>query len=124
MQQCIGATRPLPRDHAARSACRYGPRGRLAGAQLAELPIAERPTAVFCANDLLALGVLQEIVGHGLRVPQDMAIVGYDDIEFAAAAAVPLSSVRQPRRSWAGRRWSCSWTRSAAATAPSTGTDR
>lgn len=71
--------------------------GRLAGAQLAELPAAERPTAVFCANDLLALGVLQEIVGHGLRVPQDLAIVGYDDIEFAAAAAVPLSSVRQPR---------------------------
>jgi LacI family transcriptional regulator len=34
---------------------------------------------------------------QGLRVPEDVAIVGYDDIEFAAAAAVPLSSVRQPR---------------------------
>ena len=33
----------------------------------------------------------------GLRVPDDLAIVGYDDIEFAAAAAVPLTSVRQPR---------------------------
>jgi LacI family transcriptional regulator len=52
---------------------------------------------VFCANDLLALGVLQEMTQRGIRVPADIAIVGYDDIEFAAAAAVPLSSVRQPR---------------------------
>ena len=46
-----------------------------------------RPTAVFCANDLLALGVLQETIRQGLRIPEDLAIVGYDDIEFAAAAA-------------------------------------
>jgi LacI family transcriptional regulator len=40
--------------------------------------------------------VLQEVIAHGLRVPEDVAIVGYDDIAFAAAAVVPLSSVRQP----------------------------
>jgi LacI family transcriptional regulator len=68
--------------------------GRDAGARL--LGLRHRPTAVFCANDLLALGVLQTVFAAGVRVPQDMAIVGYDDIEFAAAAAVPLSSVRQP----------------------------
>ena len=56
-----------------------------------------RPTAVFAANDLLAIGLLQGLVQEGLRVPDDIAIVGYDDIAFAAAAAVPLSSVRQPR---------------------------
>jgi LacI family transcriptional regulator len=56
------------------------------------------PTAVFCANDLLALGVLQVAVRHGLRVPHDMAIVGYDDIQFAASASHPLSSVSQPRQ--------------------------
>ena len=56
-----------------------------------------RPTAAFCANDLLALGLLQEMTRQHLRVPADIAIVGYDDIDFAAAAAVPLSSVRQPR---------------------------
>jgi len=71
--------------------------GQTAGQRLFDLSPQRRPTAVFCANDLLALGVLQEAVQHGLRVPHDIAIVGYDDIGFAAAAAVPLSSVRQPR---------------------------
>jgi LacI family transcriptional regulator len=71
--------------------------GRQAGQRLLTVPPDRRPTAVFCANDLLALGVLQEAVRQSLRVPDDVAIVGYDDIGFAAAAAVPLSSVRQPR---------------------------
>lgn len=68
--------------------------GRDAGARL--LGLADRPTAVFCANDLLALGVLQAMYAAGVSIPDDLAIVGYDDIEFAAAAAVPLTSVRQP----------------------------
>jgi LacI family transcriptional regulator len=72
--------------------------GRGAGERIAGMPRATRPTAAFCANDLLALGLLQKCVALGLRVPDDLAIVGYDDIEFAAAAAVPLTSVRQPRR--------------------------
>ncbi|EQD87012.1 LacI family transcription regulator [Saccharopolyspora erythraea D] len=68
--------------------------GRDAGSRL--LGLRSRPTAVFCANDLLALGVLQAMFAAGVRVPEQMALVGYDDIEFAAAAAVPLTSVRQP----------------------------
>lgn len=68
--------------------------GRDAGARL--LGLRNRPTAVFCANDLLALGMLQALFAAGLHVPRDIAIVGYDDIEFASAAAVPLTSVRQP----------------------------
>jgi LacI family transcriptional regulator len=68
--------------------------GRDASARI--LGLDPRPTAVFCANDLLALGVLQAMVAGGVRVPEEMAIVGYDDIEFASAAAVPLTSVRQP----------------------------
>ncbi|MFE2873770.1 LacI family DNA-binding transcriptional regulator [Embleya sp. NPDC059259] len=54
------------------------------------------PSAVFCANDLLAMGLMRELSRAGVRVPQDVAVVGYDDIEFAAASAVPLTSVRQP----------------------------
>ncbi|PKQ23749.1 MAG: LacI family transcriptional regulator [Actinobacteria bacterium HGW-Actinobacteria-5] len=65
--------------------------------EIAALPTGERPTAVFAANDLVAIGLLQGFVTAGLRVPDDVAIIGYDDIAFAAAAAVPLSSVRQPR---------------------------
>src|SRR3954465_10687082 len=72
--------------------------GREAAAQIIGLPAGRRPTAAVCANDLLALGLLQEMVRHGVRVPDDFAIVGYDDIDFAAAAAVPLTSVRKPRQ--------------------------
>ena len=72
--------------------------GRRAGERLLGLPTTRRPTAAFCANDLLALGLLQHLITSGRRVPEDLAIVGYDDIDFAAAAAVPLTSVRQPRQ--------------------------
>ena len=71
--------------------------GRRAGERLLGLPRRTRPTGVFCANDLLALGLLQHLTQHGVSVPDDIAIVGYDDIEFASAAAVPLTSVSQPR---------------------------
>jgi LacI family transcriptional regulator len=72
--------------------------GQAAGARIADMPPADRPTAAFCANDLVALGLLQEMTRHKISVPDEIAIIGYDDIEFAAAAAVPLSSVRQPRQ--------------------------
>lgn len=55
-----------------------------------------RPTAIFCTNDLLALGALRSLMKAGLRVPDDVAVIGYDDIEYAAGAAVPLTSVAQP----------------------------
>jgi len=71
--------------------------GRAAARAIVAASPRTRPTAVFCANDLLALGVLQELTLAGVRVPDEIAILGYDDIEFAAAAAVPLSSIRQPR---------------------------
>jgi LacI family transcriptional regulator len=70
--------------------------GREAGQRLAGLPARRRPTAAFCANDLIAFGLLQQLLHLGVAVPNDIAIVGYDDIDFAAAAAVPLTSVRQP----------------------------
>jgi len=70
--------------------------GRDAAKQLLTLPAGRRPTAAFCANDLIALGMLQELSQSGVAIPDDMALIGYDDIIFAAAAAVPLSSMRQP----------------------------
>jgi LacI family transcriptional regulator len=54
------------------------------------------PLSVFCGNDVLAVGFLRGCLAHGLRVPEDVAIVGYDDIVYAATATVALTSVRQP----------------------------
>jgi len=71
--------------------------GRRAGEAILARPRAERPDAVFAANDLLALGVLQALnMSGGIQVPGDIALIGYDDIAFASAAVVPLSSIRQP----------------------------
>jgi LacI family transcriptional regulator len=72
--------------------------GRAAGEQLLALPAADRPDAVFAANDLIAIGLLQALTHAGVRVPDDIALIGYDDISFAANAAIPLSSIRQPAR--------------------------
>jgi LacI family transcriptional regulator len=72
------------------------PDGRVAGAALCDRPVDRRPDGVFCANDLLAIGLLHALAGR-LQVPDDIAVVGYDDIDFASSAVVPLTSVRQPR---------------------------
>ncbi|MHB1498861.1 MAG: LacI family DNA-binding transcriptional regulator [Acidimicrobiales bacterium] len=61
---------------------------------LASIP---RPTAVMCANDLLALGVLRGLTAAGIAVPGEVALVGYDDVAFAAMLSPALSSVRQPK---------------------------
>ncbi len=71
--------------------------GRSAARTIVAMPDDERPTGVFALNDLVAIGLLQGLVTHKVAVPDEISIVGYDDIEFAAAAAVPLSSVSQPR---------------------------
>jgi len=71
--------------------------GAAAGARILERPRGAWPDALFAANDLLALGLLQGLVVDGrMLVPHEIALIGFDDIAFAAAAAVPLSSMRQP----------------------------
>jgi LacI family transcriptional regulator len=70
--------------------------GRAVGERLEGMARGRRPTAAFCANDLVAIGLLQSLLLAGIRVPEDVALIGYDDIAFASAAAVPLSSIRQP----------------------------
>lgn len=56
----------------------------------------DQPTAVFCVNDLVALGVLRTLRTENIAVPADTAVVGYDDVAFAAELSTPLTSVRQP----------------------------
>lgn len=71
--------------------------GREAADGIARRSKGQIPDALFAVNDMLALGVLQAFVGmNGIRVPDDVLLVGYDDLEFAQAAISPLSSVRQP----------------------------
>ncbi|MFJ4227679.1 substrate-binding domain-containing protein, partial [Paenarthrobacter nicotinovorans] len=71
--------------------------GRQVGNNLVERAPEERPDAVFCSNDLLALGVMQSLTMlRTVRIPEDIALIGYDDIDFATSAVVPLSSIRQP----------------------------
>ncbi|WP_127574004.1 LacI family DNA-binding transcriptional regulator [Georgenia faecalis] len=55
-----------------------------------------RPSATFCVNDVTALGALRTLREEGVRVSDEMAVVGYDDVHFAAELTVPLTSVRQP----------------------------
>ncbi|WP_326719854.1 LacI family transcriptional regulator [Streptomyces sp. NBC_00243] len=70
--------------------------GRELGNRLVAMGPSERPTAVFASNDLLAIGVLQSLIQHGVHVPDEIALVGYDDIEFSRQVSVPLTTVRQP----------------------------
>ncbi len=73
--------------------------GRNVGQVIADASAGERPDALFASNDLLALGIVQAFMFQSrVRIPEDIALVGYDDIDFAAAAVVPISSIRQPAR--------------------------
>ncbi|MBP2706892.1 LacI family DNA-binding transcriptional regulator [Microbispora sp. RL4-1S] len=74
--------------------------GVTGGAALFELP--ETPTAVFAGCDETALGVLEAARARGLRVPDDLSVVGFDDTQIARMASPPLTTVRQPLREMGG----------------------
>ena len=69
--------------------------GRHAAAQL--LNRTDRPTAIMCANDLMALGAMANAVLSGLDVPRDVSLVGFDDIDFASHPRLSLTTVHYPR---------------------------
>lgn len=64
---------------------------------------ANRPDAVVCSNDELALGVLVGALGRGLHVPYDLVITGFDDAPMAELVSPPLTTVRQPVRELAAQ---------------------
>lgn len=68
-----------------------------ANAARSMLAAAELPTAILAANDAMAIGALPVLKKQGLRVPEDISIVGFDDIKFAAYCDPPLTTIRQPR---------------------------
>lgn len=67
-----------------------------AAEQILSMPEPERPDAIFAANDMVAVGALNTLLRAGMRIPEELAIVGYDDVPYARQAAVPLTTVRQP----------------------------
>jgi LacI family transcriptional regulator len=73
--------------------------GREATARL--LATGREFTALFAANDLMAAGAIRELSGHGLSVPDDISVVGFDDAPIAEMISPPLTTVRQPLRDMA-----------------------
>jgi LacI family transcriptional regulator len=69
----------------------------LSGEQIAPqiLELAQMPTAIFAGNDALALGVMNYLLKEGVKVPEDISILGYDNVAYAESAIVPLSTVSQ-----------------------------
>ncbi len=70
--------------------------GRLAAQRLLEAT--PRPTAIFCANDEMAIGAIAELKAAGRTIPADVSVVGFDDLQIAGFYDPPLTTVRQPRR--------------------------
>ncbi|MEL7526223.1 MAG: LacI family DNA-binding transcriptional regulator [Pseudomonadota bacterium] len=70
--------------------------GRSAAMRILELD--EKPTAVFCASDQVAFGLMSTLEAHGLIVPDDISVVGFDDIELADFYVPALTTIRQDRR--------------------------
>lgn len=83
----------------------YGDFSYAAGATLAQpwiaMPAEVRPTAIICANDAMAIGVLSAAAAAGVRVPDDLSVTGYDDVPQAAFTVPSLSTVAQPLESMA-----------------------
>lgn len=61
------------------------------------LSLTDRPTALFCSSDILAFGVISELARHGINVPGDVSVMGFDDIDLAEHFIPPLTSIRQDR---------------------------
>ena len=72
----------------------FQPDGYAGGSALLDLE--DRPTAIFASNDVMAMGAMDAIRGRGLRIPEDVSIVGFDDIPQAAMVRPALTTVRQP----------------------------
>ncbi len=78
-----------------------GPNGLPIGGALAVeqcLRLGQRPSALVCYNDMMAIGALQVLQKNGLRVPQDCSIVGFGNISFSAYVTPPLTTFHQPKR--------------------------
>ena len=72
--------------------------GQLAVREMLTRPRRELPDAIICGNDQMAIGAMRELQAAGIRVPADIAVVGFDDMHLSALLAPPLTTIRQPMR--------------------------
>lgn len=63
----------------------------------------QQPTALICSNDVAAIATMRGLLDHGIRIPEDISLVGFDNIEFADLLACPLTTVHQPYQRMADR---------------------
>jgi LacI family transcriptional regulator len=91
--EAVGA--PVPPEHVWLRDFLYDD-GLTGGSIMLDLP--DRPSAIFAGSDEVALGILEAARARGLRVPEDLSVVGFDDTEVARLASPPLTTVKQPLR--------------------------
>jgi DNA-binding LacI/PurR family transcriptional regulator len=100
---------PLPPEHIAEG------NSRLEGGFLALrklIKLHPRPTAIICSNDLMALGALKATLEAGLRVPQDISLIGLDDLLMASLASPRLTTIQIPRAEIASQAFQILWSAS------------
>ena len=73
------------------------PAGHMVARQLLERGRADMPTAIVCSNDEMAMGMISDLVRAGIRIPEDLSVVGFDDCTLADVYSPPLTTVAQPR---------------------------
>lgn len=78
----------------------HGPNGRPPGGEEGVQPLltlTPRPTALFCYNDMMAIGALHALKGAGWRIPAELSVAGFDDVQLAAYSDPPLTTLAQPK---------------------------
>jgi len=77
----------------------YGKFNFAGGTELTRKLLDEHPdvTAIFAANDVMAFGVVRTALDRGLRIPEDLSLIGFDNIEFSAIVHPPLTTIQQPK---------------------------
>lgn len=73
-------------------------RGDLADESFVSEQFADLPDAYICANDITAAGLMQSLLARGVRIPDDVRVVGLDDVKYSNLFSVPLTTLNQPCR--------------------------
>lgn len=98
-ERAAGFLSALEEDGRVTPAVIYGDPSFIGGHEMGRQLVSDHPevTAIFAGNDVIALGVIRAVMEAGKRVPEDVSIIGFDDIELASLLQPPLTTIRQPK---------------------------